>query len=403
MANRLKSFYPTWVYSRGQPYRINPSRFSRRPHASHPMVASTVLTEVDLKRILDCVSNDIGFVEHASSVLKRDPRYVGIVSKLQDRPTALRTYLKKLLVSEQPVGAHLMDDASEHSSMDVDSAFGTAPSHSASPGAIHASETAEIERHRDDYKGMLGTDIVAHTEEDEWILVPEVWQGRSMIAGASLLAASQVAAATANAAAVSASAETAAAANSASSLASLATAVVWQLGLQEAVGVVARTMAHLRNSAVKSRCLTAGGTVKVEAASGKLVNAARLDLRCVESLTASVLCTASSIGGGMVGATLCVGAAAPGLVFAAACGAMVAAALTDVAVQIAFEVMFGDDRQRTELHAYQVLGLKRGASAEEVRASYLQLARIKHPKMDGGCKKQFLQVNAAYELIRAGC
>lgn len=51
---------------------------------------------------------------------------------------------------------------------------------------------------------------------------------------------------------------------------------------------------------------------------------------------------------------------------------------------------------------YEVLGLEPGATPEQVRARYRQLARANHPDRDGseGAAERMARINAAYEELR---
>ncbi len=54
---------------------------------------------------------------------------------------------------------------------------------------------------------------------------------------------------------------------------------------------------------------------------------------------------------------------------------------------------------------YQVLGIKRGASEDEVKQAYRSLAKKYHPDLHPGdetCAKKMEEINAAYDAIRSG-
>lgn len=57
----------------------------------------------------------------------------------------------------------------------------------------------------------------------------------------------------------------------------------------------------------------------------------------------------------------------------------------------------------TERNYYEILGVKRGASAEEIRRAYLDLAKRHHPDKTGGDKKaeeKLKEINAAYDTLK---
>ncbi|MFQ5741821.1 MAG: DnaJ domain-containing protein, partial [Acidobacteriota bacterium] len=56
----------------------------------------------------------------------------------------------------------------------------------------------------------------------------------------------------------------------------------------------------------------------------------------------------------------------------------------------------------TKTDYYQVLGLKRGASADEVRKAYRRLARKYHPDVNPGDKsaeEKFKHIQEAYDVL----
>src|SRR4030095_8534284 len=57
---------------------------------------------------------------------------------------------------------------------------------------------------------------------------------------------------------------------------------------------------------------------------------------------------------------------------------------------------------------YQVLGLEKGASAEEIRQAYLDLAKVWHPdrfthdpKLQQKAQEKLKEINNAYEILRS--
>ena len=65
----------------------------------------------------------------------------------------------------------------------------------------------------------------------------------------------------------------------------------------------------------------------------------------------------------------------------------------------------GDEQMRGPAERqgpYEVLGLEPGATPEQVRARYRQLARANHPDRDGseGAAERMARINAAYEELR---
>lgn len=71
-----------------------------------------------------------------------------------------------------------------------------------------------------------------------------------------------------------------------------------------------------------------------------------------------------------------------------------------------YESDWGGDEQagaggEPDAGPYEVLGLKPGATAEQVRARYRELARENHPDKDGseGAAERMARINAAYEEL----
>ena len=51
---------------------------------------------------------------------------------------------------------------------------------------------------------------------------------------------------------------------------------------------------------------------------------------------------------------------------------------------------------------YEVLGLQKGASAEEIKKAYRKLAKENHPDLhpgDKACEERFKEINEAYEIL----
>ena len=51
---------------------------------------------------------------------------------------------------------------------------------------------------------------------------------------------------------------------------------------------------------------------------------------------------------------------------------------------------------------YEVLGLQKGASAEEIKKAYRRLAKENHPDLhpgDKACEERFKEINEAYEIL----
>ena len=122
---------------------------------------------------------------------------------------------------------------------------------------------------------------------------------------------------------------------------------------------------------------------------------------CAENLTASFGATAASLAGSCGAVALCAGAGPWGLLFAGIAGGAAASALTGAAVKKLFRKLFGAGRERSLQQAYGILQLKPGASPQEVRQAYLNLAKQTHPDKVGGNREEFVKINSAYELIRA--
>uniref|UniRef100_A0A0G4HXF1 J domain-containing protein n=1 Tax=Chromera velia CCMP2878 TaxID=1169474 RepID=A0A0G4HXF1_9ALVE len=78
------------------------------------------------------------------------------------------------------------------------------------------------------------------------------------------------------------------------------------------------------------------------------------------------------------------------------CGAL----LASEAVFRLSNALFGDDRERALGKAYETLGVAPTAKDEQVRKKYLKLAKANHPDK-GGNEAKFIEINGAYELIRA--
>ncbi|MEK7071763.1 MAG: DnaJ domain-containing protein, partial [Patescibacteria group bacterium] len=48
---------------------------------------------------------------------------------------------------------------------------------------------------------------------------------------------------------------------------------------------------------------------------------------------------------------------------------------------------------------YQTLGVKKGASAEEIKKAYYKMAHQYHPDKGGGDEGKFKEVNEAYQVL----
>merc|ERR1711977_615615 len=48
---------------------------------------------------------------------------------------------------------------------------------------------------------------------------------------------------------------------------------------------------------------------------------------------------------------------------------------------------------------YEVLGIERKATGDEVRKAYREKARLLHPDKPGGCAEKFAQVKGAYDVL----
>jgi len=119
----------------------------------------------------------------------------------------------------------------------------------------------------------------------------------------------------------------------------------------------------------------------------------------IDGVACSKGCTSAlaSAGAGIGAGFLC-GAAfgIPGAIIGGIAAGIVAGQISD----FTFDLFAGDDRYRSLSRAYAKLGLAADASHEDVRKTYIQLARTHHPDK-GGNKVKFIEINAAYELIRA--
>jgi len=123
--------------------------------------------------------------------------------------------------------------------------------------------------------------------------------------------------------------------------------------------------------------------------------------KCAENLTATILSTGAGFVGGCIGTVLVAGAGPAGVVLGAVAGSIIGAGAVRSNVHGIFQRMFGTDRQRAVKDAYGVLGLSEGASSGEIRKQYLGLAKQHHPDKEHGSQRKFIEVNCAYELIRA--
>jgi molecular chaperone DnaJ len=56
--------------------------------------------------------------------------------------------------------------------------------------------------------------------------------------------------------------------------------------------------------------------------------------------------------------------------------------------------------ERERVEALKTLGLPRGARPEQVRATYLRLARKLHPDVNPGDAGEFRRIAAAHDLLR---
>ncbi|HEV8638769.1 MAG TPA: J domain-containing protein [Chloroflexota bacterium] len=56
--------------------------------------------------------------------------------------------------------------------------------------------------------------------------------------------------------------------------------------------------------------------------------------------------------------------------------------------------------ERERVEALKALGLPRGARPDEIRATYLRLARELHPDVNPAGDGEFRRIAAAYELLR---
>lgn len=55
-----------------------------------------------------------------------------------------------------------------------------------------------------------------------------------------------------------------------------------------------------------------------------------------------------------------------------------------------------------ESHYLQVLGLKKGASLQEIKKAYRTLALLHHPDKNGGKSEKFKQISEAYNFLSQG-
>ena len=51
---------------------------------------------------------------------------------------------------------------------------------------------------------------------------------------------------------------------------------------------------------------------------------------------------------------------------------------------------------------YHVLGVSRDASPDELQDAYRRLIKLHHPDRHGGSAERFLEIQAAYDAVRAG-
>jgi hypothetical protein len=137
------------------------------------------------------------------------------------------------------------------------------------------------------------------------------------------------------------------------------------------------------------------------------IDGRRLAENSVSNLAGVLAGGAAGFGGAIVGAEIGLLAgpvgAGVGAIAGAVAGGIAGGWAGNKAAQAAFSSFFGSscDQRALLRKSYRTLGLTQDASNETIRKTYLKLSKQSHPDKKGGDQKKFIEINSAYEVIRA--